>query len=89
MDLYEKARSCPASRELLVKRVQQGWTVKAAAQAAGMSERRAYHWLKRYREEGKPRIGRSILSAQEGGQQDAQTSAGAHHRTALSPADVS
>ena len=51
MDLHENAQSCPESRELLVKRVQQGWTVKAAAQAAGMSERRSYHWLrlKRYR----------------------------------------
>jgi transposase InsO family protein len=53
MDLHENARSCRASRELLVKRVQEGWKVKRAAQAAGMSERRAYHWLKRYREEGK------------------------------------
>ncbi len=53
MDLHENARSCRASRVLLVKRVRErGWKVKAAAQAAGMSERRAYHWLKRYREEG-------------------------------------
>ena len=53
MDLHENARSYPASRELLVRRVHQGWNVKATAKAAGMSERRVYHWLKRYREEGK------------------------------------
>ena len=35
-----------------MRRVGQGWTVKAAATVAGISERRAYHRLKRYREEG-------------------------------------
>lgn len=48
MDLHQNARSCPASRELLVRRVQQlGWPVAAAAVAAGISERRAYIWLAR------------------------------------------
>lgn len=53
MDLHQNARSCPASRALLVKRVLKGgWKVAEAAEAAGMSERRAYHWLRQYREGG-------------------------------------
>jgi transposase InsO family protein len=53
MDLHKNARSCPASRALLVERVmKQGWTVQGAADAAGMSERRAYVWLARFRAEG-------------------------------------
>jgi transposase InsO family protein len=53
MDLHQNARSCPASRELLVKRVtERGWTVRAAAEALGVSERSAYRWLARYRQEG-------------------------------------
>jgi transposase InsO family protein len=52
MDLHKNARSCPASRALLVERVRkQGWAVWKAAQAAGMSERRAYVWLSRARGE--------------------------------------
>jgi len=53
MDLHKNARSCPASRALLVKRVlEQGWTVRKAAEAQGLSERSAYRWLARYRAEG-------------------------------------
>jgi len=38
---------------LLVARIrQQGWTVAAAAQAAGISERSVYKWLARYRQAG-------------------------------------
>lgn len=54
MDLHQNARSCPASRELLVNRVLRGgWTVARAADAAGISERRAYEWVARGRSEGK------------------------------------
>lgn len=53
MDLHENARSCPASRALLVERVlRQGWSVEDAAQAGGLSGRAAYVWLRRYRAEG-------------------------------------
>jgi len=53
MDLHQNARSCPASRAVLVERVmKQGWTVRAAAGSVGMSERRAYVWLRRFRAEG-------------------------------------
>jgi len=55
MDLHKNARSCPASRALLVKRVlEEGWTVKKSAEALGLSERSAYRWLARYSEEGLP-----------------------------------
>ena len=53
MDLHKNARSCPASRALLVRRVlEEGWTVRRAAEALGLSERSAYRWLARYRDEG-------------------------------------
>ena len=46
MNAHKNARSCPASRELLVKRVcEQGWSVRAASEAVGMSDRRAREWL--------------------------------------------
>ena len=53
MDIHKNARSCPASRELLVRRVsRQGWSVPEAAEAAGLSVRTAYKWLSRYKAEG-------------------------------------
>ena len=53
MKLHGNARTCPKSRELLVRRVrQQGWSVTAAAEAAGVSERTVYRWLARWREGG-------------------------------------
>ena len=48
--LHHNARTCPASRRLLCQRVdQEGWTLRAAAAAAGLSERRAREWLGRWR----------------------------------------
>jgi transposase InsO family protein len=53
MKLHGNARTCPNSRRLLVDRVSdQSWSVATAAQAAGVSERTAYRWLKRWHEEG-------------------------------------
>jgi transposase InsO family protein len=53
MDLHQNARSCPASRALLVERVtKRGWSVREAATGIGLSERRAYVWLARFRREG-------------------------------------
>ena len=53
MKLHGNARTCPNSRRLLVDRVLgQGWSVTAAAAAAGVSERTVWRWLKRFREEG-------------------------------------
>jgi transposase InsO family protein len=52
--LHRNAKTCPASRLLLCTRViEEGWSLKRAAEAAGLSERRAAAWLKRFREEGR------------------------------------
>jgi transposase InsO family protein len=53
MKLHANARTCPNSRRLLVRRVEdQGWAVIPAAEAAGISERSARKWLGRWRAEG-------------------------------------
>lgn len=53
MKLHANARTCPHSRRLAVERVrQEGWTLAAAAEAAGVSVRTVSKWLRRYREEG-------------------------------------
>jgi transposase InsO family protein len=53
MNVHSGARSCRASRVLLVQRItEQGWSVTLAAGAAGMSRRSAFKWLRRYREQG-------------------------------------
>ena len=53
MNIHENARLTPQGRLLLVQRVtDHGWTVAAAAGAAGLSERQAYRWLARYRAGG-------------------------------------
>ncbi len=53
MRLHGNARTCVHSRRLIVERVlEQGWTVAAAAEAAGVSVRTAAKWLARYRSEG-------------------------------------
>ena len=49
MKLHGNARSCPASRRLMCERIDDGWTVEDAADAAGLSERTAYRWLARWR----------------------------------------
>jgi len=54
MKLHGNARTCLHSRLLIVERVlEQRWTVSAAAEAAGVSERTAAKWLARYRAEGR------------------------------------
>ena len=48
MNVHKNARTCPASRELLYKRVsEQGWSVQEASEAAGISARRAREWIRR------------------------------------------
>jgi transposase InsO family protein len=50
MNLHSGARTCPASRALLVQRVEElDWTVTRSAQAAGISRRTAHKWLARHR----------------------------------------
>ena len=53
MTLHRNARTCPRSRRLLVDRVLvEGWSLAAAAEAAGVSERTAWKWVDRFRREG-------------------------------------
>ncbi len=52
MNLHPNAKTTPAARRLLIDRVRQGWTVRRAAEAVGISIRTAYKWLARYRTEG-------------------------------------
>ena len=53
MDIHANARTCPNSRRLLVKRVEEeDWSLMVAAEAAGISERTARKWLGRWRAEG-------------------------------------
>ena len=51
MRLHGNHRTCPSSRRLICRRVlDQGWTLRRAAEAAGCSERTAAKWLRRHRE---------------------------------------
>src|SRR5262249_40890640 len=53
MNSHKHARLTPKGRALLVGRVlEMGWTVGAAAQAAGVSCRTGYKWLARFKAEG-------------------------------------
>jgi transposase InsO family protein len=53
MKLHANARTCPHSRRLAVDRVgRDGWTLAAAAEAAGVSVRTVSKWLRRFRLEG-------------------------------------
>jgi transposase InsO family protein len=49
MNVHKNARLTPSGRVLLVSRIEQGWPVKRAAEASGVSGRVAYRWLQRYR----------------------------------------
>jgi transposase InsO family protein len=53
MKIHANARTCPNSRKLLVKRIEEeNWSLMVAAEAAGISERSARKWLSRWRAEG-------------------------------------
>ena len=53
MKLHGNARTCLHGRRLIVERVlEQGWTLAAAAEAAGVSVRTVSKWLARFRAEG-------------------------------------
>lgn len=49
MNVHKNARLTPAGRVLLVHRIEQGWAVRRAAEASGVSERTAHRWLGRFR----------------------------------------
>jgi transposase InsO family protein len=49
MKLHGNARTCPKSRELIARRVmERGWSLVAAAEAAGVSEPTARKWVRRW-----------------------------------------
>src|ERR1041385_4134159 len=53
MTVHRSVRTTPWSRAQLIARVRhEGWTVRRAAQAYGISTRTAYKWLARYRAGG-------------------------------------
>ena len=53
MNLHSKARTCPASRALLVERMTSAaWSADQAAAALGITTRTAFKWLARHRAEG-------------------------------------
>jgi transposase InsO family protein len=50
MKLHANHRTCPSSRRLMCRRVlEEGWTLRQAAEAAGCSIRTGAKWLSRYR----------------------------------------
>ncbi|MEO8968809.1 MAG: IS481 family transposase [Solirubrobacteraceae bacterium] len=54
MRLHGNARLSVKGRELLIDRIEDaGWSLSAAAEAAGISDRTARKWLARYRAEGR------------------------------------
>jgi len=52
MRLHGNARTCPHSRRLAIRRLEQGWTLRCAAEAAGVSVRTISKWRQRFRQEG-------------------------------------
>jgi transposase InsO family protein len=55
MKLHGNARLSVKGRELLIERIElAGWSLSAAAEAAGISERTARKWVARWRAEGPP-----------------------------------
>lgn len=49
MNVHKNARLTPSGRALMAERMDQGWSVKAAAQAAGVSTVTAHKWRRRHR----------------------------------------
>jgi transposase InsO family protein len=57
MNVHKNARLTPHGRLLMIKRVrEQGWPVRRAAAASGVSVRTAYRWLGRHRRGGEPAL---------------------------------
>jgi transposase InsO family protein len=53
MKIHANAKTCPRSRALIARRVlEEQWSLAAAAEAAGVSERTAGKWVRRFRVEG-------------------------------------
>jgi transposase InsO family protein len=53
MEVHARARLTPNGRRFVCERVlEQGWSVRSAAAAAGVTERTVYRWLARFRSQG-------------------------------------
>jgi transposase InsO family protein len=53
MHVHARARLTPKGRAFVVSRVlEEGWSVTAAAEAAGVTERTVWRWISRYRADG-------------------------------------
>ncbi len=48
MRLHQNAKTCPASRRLMCQRITAGWSLTEAAEAPGVSDRRAREWRRRW-----------------------------------------
>jgi transposase InsO family protein len=55
MNMHKNARLTPVGRALMIERMELGWPVKAAAEAAGVSTVTAYKWRRRHRLGGERR----------------------------------
>ena len=75
MRCHANARLSPIGRRLLVDRIERDrWSVRAAAESAGVSERTARKWLARFRTEGPPGLcDRSSAPRVVANRTDAQT----------------
>ena len=75
MRCHANARLSPIGRRLLVDRIERdGWTVQAAAESAGISERTARKWLARWRADGElGLLDRSSAPQRVGNRTDPQT----------------
>ena len=49
MNVHENARLTPRGRVLMIERIEKGLPVRRAAVDAGVSERTAHRWLRRWR----------------------------------------
>lgn len=56
MNVHKNARLTPRGRAVLMQRIEEGWPVKRAAEASGISERATYRWLARHRLGGERRL---------------------------------
>jgi transposase len=71
MKLHGNARLSVKGSELLIDRVENaGWSLSAAAEAAGISDRTARKWLARHSLTRHGRAAGSLLGAHAGGQPD-------------------
>ena len=57
MNVHKNARLTPAGRAVMIRRIEEeGWPVRRAAEAAGVSARTAHRWLDRHRRGGERRL---------------------------------